>query len=235
MKPVDELQKTIGHRFGDMELLLTAMTHSSWANEQAVPVEHNERLEFLGDAVLELCVSEELFRRFPSAREGDLTRMRSRLVSKPSLEGVARDLHLDTCLQLGRGEESQGGRERGTLLSDALEAMLGAVFLDAGYPVAKAVVMSILGEHFPEAVSPLRTKDYKSQLQEITQRLFKERPVYVLLGSKGPEHDKQFDVRVQLPDGTVHEATGPSMKRAEQMAAAQAVTALETALRNADD
>lgn len=227
VKPVDELQKTIGHRFGDMELLLTAMTHSSWANEQAVPVEHNERLEFLGDAVLELCVSEELFRRFPSAREGDLTRMRSRLVSKPSLEGVARELRLDMSLRLGKGEESQGGRERGSLLSDALEAMLGVVFLDAGYIAAKGVVMRILGPHFPEALVPVRTKDYKSQLQELTQKLFRDRPVYTLLGSSGPEHDKQFDVRVVLPDGTVFEATGPSMKRAEQMAAARAVATLD--------
>lgn len=227
MNDLEELQNVIGHTFTNVGLLETAMTHSSWANEQAGAVEHNERLEFLGDAVLELCVSEELFSRFPTAREGDLTRMRSRLVSKTALEGLARELQLELYLRLGRGEESQGGRERAALLSDAFEAMLGAVFLDAGYGAASRVVLRIIGQHIPETVVSVRTKDYKSQLQELTQRIFKARPVYVLLDSSGPEHDKRFDVRVQLPDGTTFSATGPSMKRAEQMAAAQAVASLE--------
>ncbi|HEU6438613.1 MAG TPA: ribonuclease III [Nitratidesulfovibrio sp.] len=224
----EKLQSAIHYAFTDASLLATAMTHSSWANEQQEHVEHNERLEFLGDAVLELCVSEELFARFPAAREGDLTRMRARLVSKPALAELARDLQLELYLRLGRGEESQGGRERSSLLSDALEAMLGAVFLDGGYERARAVVRHVLAARWPSDADGKRSKDYKSRLQEITQKLFRERPVYALMGSSGPEHEKHFEVRLTLPDATVFTAIGPSVKRAEQMAAGLALKDLES-------
>ncbi|MGJ3523484.1 ribonuclease III [Nitratidesulfovibrio sp. D1] len=224
----ENLQSDIHYAFNDTGLLATAMTHSSWANEQQEHVEHNERLEFLGDAVLELCVSEELFTRFPGAREGDLTRMRARLVSKPALAELARDLKLEQYLRLGRGEESQGGRERSSLLSDALEAMLGAVFLDGGYERARAVVRHVLAARWPCDTDGKRSKDYKSRLQEMTQKVFRERPVYALMGSSGPEHEKRFEVRLTLPDDTVFTAVGPSVKRAEQMAAGLALKALES-------
>lgn len=231
-KALDEMQANLGYRFTRRGLLRTALTHSSFVNETDEVHGHNERLEFLGDAVLELCVSEELFRRFPRAREGELTRLRAQLVSKPALADMALELKLDRHIRLGRGEEEQGGRTRSSLLSDALEALLGAVFLDSGYETAKRVVCSILAEHWPSQTGEEKIKDNKSRLQELTQQLFRERPVYALLGSHGPEHDKVFDVSVTLPCGTVLYASGPSVKRAEQAAAGAAILKLNARTNN---
>ena len=136
---LDVLQDRIGYRFKDESLLVLAVTHSSWANEHAAGNAHNERLEFLGDAVLEIAVSAQLFARFPDAREGELTRLRSSLVNEATLAAVARKLHLDGCLRLARGEENQGGRQRDSLLSDAMEAVFGGVFVDGGIEEARAV------------------------------------------------------------------------------------------------
>ncbi|ABB38505.1 ribonuclease III [Oleidesulfovibrio alaskensis G20] len=223
----EKLQDVLCYRFADVRLLETALTHSSYANERGTEIEHNERLEYLGDAVLELTVSEQLFTRFPEAREGQLTRMRARLVSKPSLAELARELKLDTYLLLGKGEESQGGRTRSSVLSDAFEAILGAIFLDGGYAAAGKTVLHVFSSRWPQGAEAARTKDAKSTLQELTQRLFKERPVYTLLGSSGPEHEKIFKVRLLLPDGRALETEGQSVKRAEQKAAGLALELLE--------
>ena len=221
------LQRDIPYRFGQVKLLRAAMTHSSYANEQQDGAEHNERLEFLGDAVLELCISEELYRRFPGAREGDLTALRSRLVNQETLAGLARKIGLDKNIILGKGEEAQGGRERDALLSDAFEALLGAIFLDGGFEAVRTAVAGLFEESWPEREARPKSKDGKSRLQEVTQHLFKARPVYSLLCSKGPEHDKVFRVRLELPEGMVFIAEGSSMKRAEQTAAHAALAQLE--------
>lgn len=223
---MDTLQKVISHRFSQVKLLRTALTHSSFANESEESAEDNERLEFLGDAVLELSISEILFRCHPDATEGALTRMRARLVSEPALAELARELKLDESLLLGRGEEMQGGRERDSLLSDALEAILGAVFLDGGYDAAKQVVGAIFESRIPAACDVKRVKDSKSRLQELTQKDFKERPVYTLLGSSGPDHAKVFEVELALPDGSRLTATGSSVKKAEQNVASKALEIL---------
>lgn len=203
------------------------MTHSSYANEQQDGSEHNERLEFLGDAVLELCISEELYQRFPDTREGELTAMRSRLVNQESLAAIARKIGLDERIVLGKGEEAQGGRERNSLLSDAFEALLGAIFLDGGYAAVKKAVTELFADSWPERSGRIKSKDGKSRLQEATQHVFKERPVYHLMGSSGPEHDKEFTVRLELPDKTEFVAKGSSVKRAEQTAAHMALAHLE--------
>lgn len=217
------IEKNIGYVFTDTTLLTTALTHSSHANEQGCEAEHNERLEFLGDAVLELCVSAELFSRFPDAREGDLTRMRAQIVSQPFLTELAKEYHIDRALLLGKGEENQGGRERPSLLSDAFEALLGAVYLDGGFAAAAAVVRTMFSGKWPEQKRNSQTKDCKSLLQEVTQQQFKERPVYTLIGSSGPEHAKVFTVQVTLPDNLVFTSDGPSLKRAEQLVACLAL------------
>ena len=222
------VQRDIPYRFGQVKLLMAAMTHSSYANEQQDGAEHNERLEFLGDAVLELCISEELYRRFPAAREGDLTAMRSRLVNQETLASLARKLGLDKKIILGKGEEAQGGRERDALLSDAFEALLGAIFLDGGFEAAATAARELFAESWPERDVRPKAKDGKSRLQEAAQHLFKARPAYSLLGSEGPEHDKVFRVRLELPEGTVFIAEGSSVKRAEQAAAHAALAHLET-------
>ncbi len=222
-----ELQKKLGYSFKNSNYLDIALTHSSWANESKKSDNHNERQEFLGDAVLELCVSWTLFTRFPTVREGDLTRMRSALVSAKSLASLARELGIDKYLRLGKGEENQGGRHRNTVLSDALEAVLGAVFEDGGYVAAYAVVAHIFSEHWPMQVDLNLRKDYKTQLQEAMQRLHKDRPIYSLQGSFGPEHAKIYDVRLALPDGRMFTAKGQSLKRAEQEAARLALKEIE--------
>ncbi len=222
----ETLQQSILYRFDEVKLLETALTHSSYANEHGNRPEHNERLEYLGDAVLELVVSEALFMRFPHAREGRLTKMRAGLVSKVALAEVAEQLGLDTYLRLGKGEENQGGRGRSSVLSDAFEAVLGAIFLDGGYAAVSKSIGHILSDRWPEEDAAVCKKDAKSMLQEVTQHRFKDRPVYTLLESSGPEHEKVFTIQLTLPDGTVLQTKGQSVKRAEQKAAGLALKLL---------
>lgn len=228
----DELLAMLQHRihypFREVKLLDQAVTHSSWANEQGDQQPHNERLEFLGDAALELCVTQELFERFPQVREGELTRMRSRLVSQPALSSLAREIGLDVCLRLGKGEESQGGRHRASLLADAMEAVIGAVFLDGGFDAVRAFLRSLFAERWPVSVEQKKEKDFKSHLQELTQRLHRDRPAYALISAAGPEHAKVFEVLLTLPTGEAITAQGPSLKRAEQAAAQAAIALLES-------
>jgi len=223
---LEALEQALGHAFSRRDLLVTALTHSSWANERGESMRHNERLEFLGDAVLELCVTETLFARFPEAPEGELTLLRSQLVNESSLAELARRLSLDAHVLVGKGEENQGGRGRPALLSDVFEAVVGALFLDGGYDAARAAISRIFETVWPARPVAPKPKDYKSRLQEYTQKVHKARPVYSLLGSNGPEHDKLFQVRLALPDGQEITATEKSVKKAEQMAAKLALAAV---------
>lgn len=220
-----ELQEDLGYYFKDEQLLITALTHSSWVNENDVTAEHNERLEFLGDAVLEICISEELFKRHPEAREGELTRMRSNLVNTKTLVLLARELKLNQYLLLARGEENQGGRQRNTLLADTMEAVFGAVFVDGDLFYARKVIRKCYDNFWPNK-SAVLIKDFKTRLQEETQRHIKGLPKYILEGMHGPEHEKIFEVCVELPDGQVFRASGTGLKRAEQEAARIALESL---------
>lgn len=214
-----DAQMCINHEFSQVKFLETALTHSSYANERGTGCEHNERLEFLGDAVLELVISDEAYQRFPHVHEGQLTRVRSSLVKEKSLAELARSVELDRFVLLGRGEESQGGRERDSLLADTMEAVFGAVFLDAGFEAAQKVILAAFKDRWPEIAEGPAAKDYKSRLQEATQQILKDRPTYVLSGSSGPEHEKVFEVTATLPDGRTFVAEGASLKKAEQTAA----------------
>lgn len=225
------LQSKIPYNFKNKGLLEMALTHTSAANELGETTEHNERLEFLGDAVLELCISQELYRRFPDAREGGLTSMRSQLVNQPTLANIARNLSLDKCLRLGKGEESQGGRNKDSLLSDTFEALLGAIYIDSDLDAALKVVQNSFSQKWGDLDSGQKTKDYKSQLQEFTQLEYKERPIYSLLDSSGPEHAKIFRVSLLLPSGRSFEASGSSVKKAEQKAASLALSVLGVATK----
>lgn len=220
------LADRLGHTFRQPELLELALTHSSWANERGGGEAHNERLEFLGDAVLELCVSTALFRRFPGVREGELTRLRAHLVSTVGLAQRARELGLDAYIRLGRGEEQQGGRTRDAILSDALEAVLAAVYEDGGFVAAEKAVARIFAEHWPHTAGMPQARDCKSRLQEAMQHLFGRVPVYAQVATSGPEHAKRFQVRLTLPDGQDFEGQGTSCKKAEQDAARRALEAL---------
>lgn len=216
------LEQALGYRFCDISILELALTHSSWSNEHGTS-EHNERLEFLGDAVLEVNISRGLFERFPHEREGGLTRLRARLVSEGKLADLARGMALGTWIRLGRGEESQGGRTRSSLLADTLESVLGAVYLDGGHDKAAQLVARLYEGQWPAPETLHKGKDYKTHLQEVTQAACKALPVYVPLSTTGPEHSREFEVRLDLPNGQQFTARGPSLKRAEQEAARMAL------------
>ena len=223
------LEQRLGHSFTRAELLALALVHRS---RTAVAGQNNEKLEFLGDAVLDLAVSDLLMERHAKANEGELSKRRAALVNARVLAVKAGDLELGSLLKLGRGEEKSGGRKKASILGGAYEAVIGAVFLDAGYGAVRALV----AKHFQtelergEGVSPI---DHKSRLQEITQRLFRETPRYALVQAKGPDHDRAFVAELSVQGKTYGRGEGKSKKEAEQEAARQALEALEAHLRRA--
>lgn len=223
-KKIKEFQERINYSFKNIELLITALTHSSWINEHK-NVNHNERLEFLGDAVLEMMISEKLFHGFTEAREGTLTRLRSRMVNEASLAEIAFSLNIPPLIRMGRGEELQGGRRRPALLADTLEAIFGALFLDCGYAKASIIILSFFQKSWPKVDIVPQRKDYKTCLQEYTQGKYHKAPQYTLMDQKGPEHAKVFFIMLTLPEETKIFAQGTSLKKAEQEAAYQALLA----------
>ncbi|MBQ7457017.1 MAG: ribonuclease III [Desulfovibrio sp.] len=222
---LQSIEACLGYTFTNPKLLEQALTHSSYANEMVdTPIEHNERMEFLGDAVLELCISHLCFHTYPSLREGALTKIRSALVSAQGLAAVARSLTLDRFIKLGHGEEMQGGRNRDSILSDTFEAVLAAIYVDAGFAKALEIATAIFAPSLPKPEEVLAFhKDNKTLLQEMVQQRFKAVPSYALIGSVGPEHAKIFTITLTLPDGTNFTAEGSSFKRAEQEAAGRAL------------
>jgi len=222
-----ELEARLGHSFRNAALCETALTHTSWVNEAGQPERSdNERLEFLGDAVLDLVVSDLLMRRFPDRREGDLSRARAALVSEPGLAQVAVALELGRFILLGKGEERTGGRGRPSILANALEALMGAIYIDAGFDAAAAVASRLFESRIEEVDQHARL-DYKSRLQERAQALWQTAPVYEVVAEEGPDHDKRFEVALSLAGRPYGRAVGRSKKEAEQGAAAAALEALE--------
>jgi len=222
-----ELEARLGHSFRNAALCETALTHTSWVNEAGQPERSdNERLEFLGDAVLDLVVSDLLMRRFPDRREGDLSRARAALVSEPGLAQVAVALELGRFILLGKGEERTGGRGRPSILANALEALLGAIYVDAGFDAAAAVASRLFESRIEEVDQHARL-DYKSRLQERAQALWQTAPVYEVVAEEGPDHDKRFEVALSLAGRPYGRAIGRSKKEAEQGAAAAALDAIE--------
>ena len=216
----EELEKKIKYSFRNKELLRTAMTHSSYANENKDKgIESNERLEFLGDSVLSLIVSSYMFRNFKRYPEGELTKMRASTVCERSLYGCALKIELGKYLSLGKGEEQTNGRERTSILADAFEALLGAVYLDGGFETAKDVIMPLLKETVDAAKKGKAFKDSKTILQEIVQKNKQEVLEYVLVKESGPDHDKFFEVEVHLNSNVIGTGQGRSKKDAEQTAA----------------
>lgn len=224
---IKELQEKLSYDFREKELLELALTHSSRANELQKPECQNERLEFLGDAVLELCVSSELFRRFPEAREGDLTRIRASLVNARALASIARKIKLPSLLKLGKGEERQGGKEKDSILSDAMEAILGAIYQDGGFMAVSQTVLQLYKDLWPASWRDQNKLDNKSRLQSICQRQFRAFPLYTLLSSIGPAHAPLFEIKLELPDGSCFTSTDISCKKAEQKVAGLALAALK--------
>ncbi len=220
------LEGNIGYRFVTPSLLQQALCHSSYANEVKEPAGSNERLEFLGDAVLQLAVSQELYRRYPDYTEGDLTRLRAGVVCEATLARWARRLDLGGFLRLGRGEDGAGGRKRASLLADAMEAVLGALYLDGGFPAASALIERELAAEMEAADRGERYADYKTALQERLQRQPDCRLRYEVTAESGPDHAKAFRVQVSNGEELLGTGDGKSKKEAEQAAAAQALQRL---------
>jgi ribonuclease-3 len=220
--PLPDLEATLGYEFVDKQLLGRALIHSSYGAESSL--ENNETLEFLGDAVLDLVLSELMMKEHPDYDEGELTQLRAALVNATHLANVARELDLGACIQLGRGEKQSGGHEKERILAACYEAILGAVFLDAGYEAARSVAV----EHFEDAVRSPSTarEDFKTKLQEHTQRVQRMTPTYSVTKVTGPDHDRRYEVELRLGDEALGNGCGRSRKHAEQEAAEAALARL---------
>ena len=222
---IKDLEIALGYRFRNISLLQNALTHSSYANERwHNSLLSNERLEFLGDSVLGMLVAEYLYRTFPERPEGELTRMRADMVCETTLAAAANRIGIGGHLQLGHGESRFGGRQRDSILADAMESVIAAAFLDGGLEAAKGIVQRFILVEVP--VKRMNNADYKTQLQELVQQKKNQVLSYALVGESGPDHDKQFEVEVSLNGKVVGSGSGSSKKRAEQSAAASAIEKL---------
>ena len=219
MKPLEE---NLRYEFKNKKLLINALTHSSYANEARDGVSSNERLEFLGDSVLSIVVSEYIYKEFNNLPEGELTKLRASLVCEKSLCQFSRELDLGKYLRLGKGEDKGGGRERDSILADAFEAVLAAMYLAGGFNVAKNHVMRFIKNELKHTDDEV-FKDYKTALQEIIQKNPEESVTYILTKETGPDHDKVFEVEVRLNSNTIGKGIGKNKKQAEQSAAKEAL------------
>lgn len=219
----ENLHKELGYTFKNSELILQAFRHSSYVNEQVgANLEDNERLEFLGDAVLDLAISHFLMERFRDANEGDLSKFRAMLVDEAGLFHVATRLNLGGYLALGKGEEQSGGRHKPSILADTTEALIGAIYLDGGFDAAKLIIQRLFSPLLKKVHSEDLLQDFKSLLQEYTQQAYKTLPKYRLVEETGPAHDKAFRIALSINGKFLAEGRGKSKKEAEQHAAREA-------------
>ncbi len=217
-----QLEKRLGYTFKNKQLIIEALTHKSDKKPY-----NNERLEFLGDAVLDLIVGEYLFNKFPKSNEGILSKIRASLVNESGFTLLARAIDLGSYIYLSPAEENNNGRNKPSLLSNAFEAVIGAVYLEAGLDTAKKIAIDLLEAAHPKIDLDTLSKDYKTALQELTQATHGVTPQYELLGSSGPDHKKEFEIAVKLNDKMIASARGKSKKEAQQKAAKIALEALK--------
>ena len=223
-------QQTLGYRFSKIDLLDNALIHRSFVNENpALSRSDNERLEFLGDAVIGLCLSDLLIRKFPDYAEGQLSKLRAYVVNEQSLAGLARKLNIGDHILLGRGEEGSGGRTKASILSNAFEAIAAAIHLDCGFEKTYKFLENIFEPIIEEGIKSVIYKDYKTALQEICQNRFKETPRYTLINETGPDHDKVFEISLTIAGKITSTGTGKSKKEAEQAAAKDALKRIKDA------
>ncbi|MBQ7256017.1 MAG: ribonuclease III [Oscillospiraceae bacterium] len=219
---LSKLEQALSYTFKNKQLLKNALTHSSYANEnRASKCPDNERLEFLGDSILGFVIADALYQQFPDKPEGELTRIRADLVCEGNLARVAATIHLGDALLLGHGEANSGGRKRDSIVSDAMESVLAAVYLDGGFDAAKAIILRLILGDVPE--DKPRVIDYKTLFQELVQQTKNQAIHYVLVGESGPDHDKHFKMEAILNGKIVGKGSGSSKKRAEQEAARDAI------------
>lgn len=227
MKKINELENNLGIVFKNKEHLINALTHRSYLNEHKDIKVHNERLEFLGDAVLELIVSDYLFNKFPNRSEGDLTSFRSALVKTESLADTARKLGIGESLLLSKGEEDTGGRTKDYLLANTFEAIIGAIYIDQGYEKCKEFVYTHLIPKLNDIIKNRSDIDNKTRIQEITQAKYKVTPVYEVIHEEGPDHNKKFTVVVKINNKVIGKGVGKSKQKAQEQAALNGIEYLE--------
>ena len=215
------LEEKLGYKFKDEKLLKTALTHKSVKGGA-----NNERLEFLGDAVMDLVIGDYLFHKFSRLSEGDLSKLRAALVNEKSFAELAKYLTLGQLINISPAEEHKGGRAKASILSDAFEALMGAIYLESGFDAVRAASLKAFERCYPDINFDRMVKDYKTALQELTQARFAEIPKYVLVGSKGPDHKKEFEIALMLNEREISRAAGKSKKEAEQKAAKTALEIL---------
>jgi ribonuclease-3 len=225
-----ELQRRLGYSFRNSELLELALTHPSVTHEPGVPAPTNQRLEFLGDAVLQLVLTRELFERFPSFEEGPLTKARAKLVNRRTLAEQGRELDLGRYLRVSRGEELHGGRDRNSALADAFEALVGAVFLDGGFEAAQKFLMGRFRIELGGLAEIPTLENPKGELQELLQSMSAAAPEYLVVSATGPDHDRMFECTVQHDGVELARGTGKSKKAAESEAALAALRKLRERL-----
>lgn len=224
MQQIDQLEKTLGMTFNDKNLLLRAFTHRSFLNENHDTEKHNERLEYLGDAVLEFLISKYLFLTYPDRPEGELTSFRSAIVKTTTLAETSRDLKFGSLLRMSKGEEKTGGREKDYLLANTFEAVLGAIYLDQGIRKSETFLKKVLFTKIDYIVENRLDIDPKTRFQELSQDQHRLTPTYELISEKGPDHDKTFTMGVYLGKTEYGLGTGSSKQRAEEVAAQKALT-----------
>jgi len=226
------LEKRLSYKFCDRGLLRTALTHTSYLNELSCPAESNQRLEYLGDAVVDLLIADELFHRFPRAREGALTRWRAQLVSTEALAEVAESLGLGEALLLGKGEEATGGRQKPANLAAALEALVAAIYLDCHWDEMQAVILPLFLPQIERVTAVSGPHDARSRLQELVQAQLGITPRYQAVDERGPDHALIFTVQVLIGNEVWGQGEGPSKQAAAQEAAEEALKRLERVKRN---
>lgn len=228
IKLLSKLENDLGYAFTDLILLKQSLSHKSYVNEKKLSeLNHYERLEFLGDAVLELGISDLLMHHFPDSREGEMSKLRASIVNETALSEVARNLQLGDYIFLGKGEEQCDGREKNSLLADALEALLGAIYLDSGFHSVFGIIKKLFMSVITRATKEDINRDYKTKLQEEVQNMFKMTPQYRLVNELGPDHDKTFEIHLYISGKKVGTGLGKSKKQAEQNAAMEALDNME--------
>lgn len=223
---IKKLEASIGYEFKDLSLLKEAVTHRSYSAENAIDYD-NQRLEFLGDAVLEIILTEHLYKKYPEEPEGKLTKMRSALAQKEALYKLAVEIGLDSYILLGKGEQEAGGNKRVSTMSDAYEAILGAIFLDSGLDKVKFLIMPVFESHFPEPLDLVKVINPKGDLQEYTQKRWNTAPKYKVLKIDGPDHSPSYTVSVSVRNNLISSGSASSRKAAESEAARSALNILK--------
>ncbi len=233
---LERLQERLKYTFGDRAVLLQSLTHKSFGHEffqeKPIALRDNERLEFLGDAILDVVVSDILLESFPNANEGQLSKMRAAVVNEKTLAQLAKSIYLQHCIRLGKGEAQTGGNEKASILSSTLEALIAAIYLDGGFSAVYPVVRYIFAPLFEEERELMAFYDHKTQLQEIIQAHWKVTPTYHLLEAQGPDHAKIFTIEVRMNGKTLASASGSSKKDAEQNAAKTAILSIGSSIHS---